>query len=48
LMRKREAEAATTRTGRMGAEDPVGVPGRTSFLLLAVAIDDAPARQVVR
>ena len=26
LMRKREAEAATTQMGRMGAEDPTAIP----------------------
>ena len=35
-MREREAEAATTRTGRMGAEDPVGIPGRTSLFQIQV------------
>ena len=28
-MRKRATEAATTQMGRMGAEDPVGISGRT-------------------
>jgi hypothetical protein len=26
-MREREAQVATTQMGRMGAEDPVGIPG---------------------
>ena len=29
VMRKREVEVATTQMGRMGAEDPVGIFGRT-------------------
>jgi hypothetical protein len=28
-MRKRGAQVATTQTGRMGAEAPVGISGRT-------------------
>ena len=28
-MRKRATEAETTQMGRMGAEDPVGISGRT-------------------
>jgi hypothetical protein len=30
-MRKREAEVATTQMGRMGAEAPVGISGRTPY-----------------
>jgi hypothetical protein len=28
-MRKRATQVATTQMGRMGAEDPVGISGRT-------------------
>jgi hypothetical protein len=30
-MREREAKAATTQMGRMGAEDPVGIAGDISI-----------------
>jgi hypothetical protein len=32
LMREREAEAATTQTGRMGAEDPPRGSGQPSLI----------------
>ena len=34
-MRKRATEVATTQMGRMGAEDPVGISGRTLCIMAA-------------